>query len=378
MHTKFAPGNGKEPICRARSIRYQASMTVPPLGIIEGYFGAPWSWADRTVVMQALAPRGYSFYIYAPKADACLRRRWREPHADADWQSLQTFAAACRSAGVAFGVGLSPFELHLDWNASGRAALGARIDALSALRPDILAILFDDMRGDVPGLARVQADIAHHAAARGTSLVICPSYYSDDPVLDRAFGARPLHYLDDLGSMLDPAIDVFWTGEEVCSREFTPGHLSRVAAALRRKPILWDNYPVNDGPRMSRFLHLRGFTGRGGISGHVAGHAINPALQPFLTIAPALTLAASYAEGDTYCFGEAFLAAARACYGADLAAALEADLLTLCDAGLDRIAPERAASLSAKYSGFSHPAAAEVVRFLDGGYAITGEMVQTQ
>src|SRR5690606_227198 len=113
--------------------------------------------------------------------------------------------------------------------------------------------------------------------------------------------------------------------------------LDRVASDLRRKPVLWDNYPVNDGPRMSRFLHLRGFTGRGGIAGSIAGHAINPALQPQLTLAPAMTLAMSYAQGDAYRYTAAFLEAARQCYGTELAAALEADLLTLNDSGLDRI-----------------------------------------
>lgn len=360
-------------------MRYQRAMTTTPLGIIEGYFGTPWSWGDRTTVMRRLAPHGFSFFIYAPKADAFLRRRWQEAHPPEDIRALTDFSRACRETGVAFGIGLSPFELHIYWNRAGRAALDDKLSMLGGIGLDTLAILFDDMRGDVPRLARTQADIVHHAAGKtGARLVMCPSYYSDDPVLDRAFGQRPLHYLDDLGSMLDPAIDVFWTGEEVVARELTPGHLARVSASLRRKPLLWDNYPVNDGPRMSRFLHLRAFTGRGGIGGHVAGHAINPALQPHLTIAPALTLAMSYAEGPDYCYGAAFADAARQCYGSELAGALEADLLTLNDAALDRVAPERRAVLAAKYRAFAHPAAAEVVTFLEGGYAMTSAEVQTQ
>ena len=282
---------------------------------------------------------------------------------------LAGFADACRNAGVEFGIGLSPFELHLDWNAAGRAALDAKLDALAPLRPDLLALLFDDMKGNVARLAAIQADITHHVAAKtDASLVMCPSYYSDDPVLDRVFGQRPLNYLEELGARLDPAIAMFWTGEEVCAREISPGHLDRVADAMRRKPTLWDNYPVNDGPRMSRFLHLRAFTGRGGIGNHIAAHAINPALQAHLSIAPAITLAMSYAEGSDYRYGTAFVAAARACYGADVARALEADLLTLNDAGLERIAPDRCLTLSDKYRALDHPAAAEVIRFLAGGY----------
>ena len=78
----------------------------------------------------------------------------------------------------------------------------------------------------------------------------------------RVFGRRPDHYLEELGTRLDPSIDVFWTGEEVCARALGVGHLARVAGQLGRKPVLWDNYPVNDGKRMSQFLHLRAFTGR--------------------------------------------------------------------------------------------------------------------
>lgn len=329
--------------------------------------------------MRTLKPAGFGTFIHAPKADPFLRRRWRERHPADMAAALRTFSAACGASGVDFGIGLSPYELHLDWSAEARDALTEKLRRLGDFMPRIVAILFDDMRGDIAGLARKQADIVHHAASvTDARIIMCPSYYSDDPVLDRAFGQRPLHYLDDLGAMLDPAVDVFWTGEEVCAREYSPGHLDMVATALRRKPYLWDNYPVNDGPRMSRFLHLRAFTGRGGIADRIAGHAINPALQPYLTLAPALTLAASYAQGETYCYGAAFVAAARQCYGGELASALETDLLTLNDAALDRISPERRAALCAKYRAFNHPAAAEVVRFLEGGYKMTSEEVQTQ
>ena len=47
------------------------------LGLIEGYYGAPWSWQARETTIAALKPHGYGFYIYAPKADAFLRKRWR-------------------------------------------------------------------------------------------------------------------------------------------------------------------------------------------------------------------------------------------------------------------------------------------------------------
>ena len=86
------------------------------LGLIEGYYGKPWSWEARKANAEFLKPHGYDHYIYAPKADEFLRKRWREDHPAAEADALARFAAQCRAAGVRFGVGLSPYELYRDFN----------------------------------------------------------------------------------------------------------------------------------------------------------------------------------------------------------------------------------------------------------------------
>lgn len=354
---------------------------APELGIIEGFYGPRWSWAERAKVVEALAPQGYGFYLYAPKADAFLRRRWNEAHPAAEMGALTAFAALCREHGMRFGVGLSPFEIFNRFDESARSALADKLCALDAIGIDELALLFDDMRSETPQLAARQVDIVAWVAARtkAARISMCPTYYSADPVLDRVFGARPAEYLETLGAALDPAVNVFWTGEEVCSREITPGHLTRVADVLRRKPLLWDNYPVNDGERMSCHLHLRAFTGRHeGNACWLAGHAINPALQPTLSLIPALTLAERYRLGADYAYGEAFFRAARAVLGDELARCVRDDLLSLQDTGLQRLSEPRRTALRERYAGFAHPGAQEIVRWLDGAYQVTDEMVETQ
>ena len=353
---------------------------TPELGLIEGFFGRPWSWAERHDAVRFLAPHGYRFYLYAPKADPWLRRRWQEPYPESELADLAAFAGACRSAGVRFGVGLSPFELHLHPGSGWQAAMAAKLAELDSAGVQDLAILFDDMRGDVPDLAERQAAIVHFAAERSaaTRLLCCPSYYSDDPVLDSAFGERPAFYLEEFGRLLDPAIAIMWTGEEVVSREFSPGHLARVAGQLGRKPFLWDNYPVNDGSRMSRHLHLRAFVGRpAAIGEHVAAHGINLASQPVLSRIPALTLAESYKLGQAYEYGAAFDRAARIVLGDALAERVGRDLLALQDRGLDRLGDRRAV-LRERYAAFDHAAAREIVAWLDGQWEVTDEEVQTQ
>jgi hypothetical protein len=128
---------------------------------------------------------------------------------------------------------------------------------------------------------------------------------------------------------------------------------------------------------MSRHLHLRAFTGRGGISDRIAAHGINLASQPVLSRIPALTLEESYARGSEYEYGAAFDRAARLVAGEPLAKRLRHDLLAMQDRGLDRLG-ERTEALRAIYADFDHPAAREIVGWLDEEWAVTGEQVQTQ
>ena len=170
-----------------------------------------------------------------------------------------------------------------------------------------------------------------------------------------------------------------WTGEEVCAREFSPGHLARVAEQMRRKPFLWDNYPVNDGPRMSPHLHLRAFTGRpAAIGAEIAAHGINTASQAVLSRIPALTLVESYREGADYQYLAAFRRAAHDVLGPELADGVERTLLLLEDAGLGGITPEQHQRLRARFAAFDHPAAREIVAWLDGHFAIGADELQTQ
>ncbi len=354
---------------------------MPELGIIEGYFGRSWDWRARAEVIARLAPAGYRFFHYAPKADGLLRKQWQEPFGADGLAPLAHFAGQCRDAGMRFGVGLTPFGVQFGFGPDERIALKAKLAQLDSAAIDDCAILFDDMEGSIPDLAARQAEVMafvldHSRAAR---FFLCPSYYSEDPVLDRVFGQRPDNYLADLGRLIDPAVAIYWTGEEVCSRHISSAHLADVAHLLNRKPALWDNYPVNDGPRMSQYLHLRAFTGRSAATGEMLSHhAINPMSQPLLGCIPALTLAMLYARGEEYRYGAAFMEAAVAAVGEQIAAMLQIDLLTLNDGGLDRLSDERKAKLAARYATIDHPAAREIVDWLSGGYAITGEMLQTQ
>lgn len=354
---------------------------TPELGIIEGFYGRQWSWDARVATATFLGGRGYALYLYAPKGDTYLRRSWQEPHPPEAAKQLAALAAHCAHAGMRFGIGLSPYEIYRDFSARAKASLADKLAFIADVGARDLAILLDDMKGDEPDLADRQIEIMQWVREHSSfeRLFFCPTYYSDDPVLDRIFGARPPDYLARLGEGLDPSIQVFWTGEEIASPEISPGHLQRVCEVLRRRPYLWDNYPVNDTARMSRFLNVRGFTGRPAANARlIAGHAINPALQPVLSLVPALTLVDSYRLGDDYQYGEAFRRAAGVVLGPALATTLWEDLLTVQNVGLERLTDAEVSRLRERYAAFDHDGAREVLDWLAGEYQTPADVAETQ
>jgi hyaluronoglucosaminidase len=340
-------------------------------GVIEGFFGRTWSWPTRQAYAAFLKAQGYQFYLYAPKADTYLRRQWHQPWPTEIFAELAQLGQVYQQAGVQWGIGLTPFEIHFDYHADTIAQLDAKIQEINRLNPDILAILFDDMRGDCYEMAKIQVEVTHRVRQRSTAktLIICPTYYADTPLLDKIFGQRPPDYLENLGRWLDPAVQVFWTGPEVCSSHYPIQHLQEVSQRLGRKPFIWDNYPVNDSARMSPFLHLRAFTGRPPqMADWTAGQAVNPMNQAYLSQIPLLTLALCYQQQQTYDPDAAFLEAATNLCGKGFATLLQADLAAFQDQGLNQITAEHKQDLIARYQGFETPYAEELIAWLRGEY----------
>ncbi len=346
-------------------------------GLIEGFYGEPWSFEARAGYATFLKESGFDFYVYAPKADTHLRRAWRQDWPAAQWRALEKLRAGYRERGVAFGMGLTPYGTQTEYGSGARSDLRRKLARIGELEPDLLAVLFDDVPGIVGDLAERQVAVAHDArdASRARSFLFCPTYYSDDSVLESALGPMPGRYLEELGQRLDPEIEIFWTGPRICSREYSEAHLSDVAGRLGRKPFLWDNYPVNDGPRMCRYLHLRAVAGRPpGLRDWTRGLAANPMNQPELSKIPLRTLRESLATGRGYDPAAAFRKAARAVCGPALAEALEEDLAALHDQGLGALDAAGRAALRARYAGFEEPVAREVVAWLDGRFEPSAEV----
>jgi hyaluronoglucosaminidase len=354
-------------------------------GIIEGFYGRPWGFAKRKALLPFYKAFQYQFYIYAPKADVFLRERWQEPMPEPLSRQLADFGKLLRAENISWGIGLTPFNVHQNFDQKAKDQLKQKIERLQKLEINWLALLFDDMKGDFPDLAKTQIEICHFVKANFSfdKLLMCPSYYSFDPILEKVFGIMPENYLQDLGEGLDGDIEIFWTGEKVCSRNYSEAHLQNVAALLKRKPFIWDNYPVNDGARMSPFLHLDAVEGREHChANYVAGLAVNPMNEAFLSQIPLATLADCLASPQQYQSPQSFRKYAQQFMGR-AAPNLINDAVLFQKHGLHALSEEKRQALQQQYSelGDSHNQACiqELLEYLQGFYlSDVSDVVPTQ
>jgi len=66
------------------------NKSSPYLGLIEGFFGRTWSFAERQDYASFLKRQGYHFYIYAPKNNPYLRKSWQQECPTETVTQLQT------------------------------------------------------------------------------------------------------------------------------------------------------------------------------------------------------------------------------------------------------------------------------------------------
>ena len=185
-------------------------------GVIEGFYGTPWSDEQRLDMIDFLAAHRFNTFLYAPKDDPFLRDRWREPHA------ADAAAAAARD-----GRPLPRRRRHGD----GRRLAGAVDAVLERRRPrscstprcsgsstpasitspcssttslNTFSTLPTSTRTDRWRRRTPTSPTMSPTCSRTRScpLVVCPTVYR---------GAGDEEYVVTLGSLLDGRIDLFWT-----------------------------------------------------------------------------------------------------------------------------------------------------------------------
>lgn len=237
-----------------------AQARAPRLGVLECYYGPPWSTADRGHVLRTAACLGYTDYMVGLKDDRFHRDAWREPYPPHQLGQHAALVDEGLRHGIDLGFALSPgLDVRYD-DPADTAAVVAKFRAWQGLGARVFGLFFDDIPegGDPARFAQMQADVAAAVTAElGTSsgrarLIFCPTEY---------WGTASTPYWAVLASALPPEVEVFWTGPEIVSARIGRHDLDAITAVLGRAPAVWDNYPVNDAA-MTLELHLAPLAGR--------------------------------------------------------------------------------------------------------------------
>ena len=282
-----------------------ASETFQRRGVVEGFFGPVWSMAQRKALFEFGAARGMNTYLYAPKDDPYHRKLWRRAYPPEQWRQLVGLIRLAQNKKINFVYGFHPGEdLCFSANEPIRILLKkARRFYDCGVR--LFAVLFDDIPSRLTrerdqrifknSLARAEAtwlaEIKARQPASWTDVEwwICPSYYSEDKLLERVFGKFEPDFLETLAEYLPAEVACFWTGPRVVSKAITVTHMRRIAKRVKRPVILWDNYPVND-LSMADELHIGPLQGRDPrLPEIVYGYLNNPLLQEELGFLPLAT-----------------------------------------------------------------------------------------
>jgi hyaluronoglucosaminidase len=274
-------------------------------GIVEGFFGPPWSMAHRKAIFEFGVRRGMNTYLYAPKDDPYHRERWTEPYPEREWKELLRLIRSARDRGIDFVYGFHPGKgLCFSAEEPVRRLL-AKAGRFYDAGVRSFAILFDDIpaRLDQPqdrkafgsSLARAEGawlgkvTALQPAAWNNVEWWICPSYYTEDPLLARIFGPFEPLFLETLVEHLPRSVACFWTGPKVVCKKIGLAHARKIARLLKHRLILWDNYPVND-LSMKKEMHLSPLSGRDPrLPEEVYGYLNNPLLQESLSFIPLAT-----------------------------------------------------------------------------------------
>ncbi len=290
-------------------------------GVIEGFYGPPWSESERHEVLDWMRQWGLNTYFYGPKDDLHHRIFWRTPYSDADAAVIGGLIHECQQQGVRFVYALGP-GLDVRYNdAADREALRLRFTQLRELGCQDFCLLFDDIPDRMhPGeierwgsLASAQCALTNEMSAwlrarqPRSRFLFCPTPYCGRM---EAAGLGGEGYLETVGRELSQDVDVFWTGPEIISSEITVGHIDGLAAKLRRKPVIWDNLHANDYD--GRRFYCGPYSGRSAeLKGRVKGILTNPNTEMPLDFMALRTLAAFVHAPGPWDARAAYLAALK-------------------------------------------------------------------
>ena len=244
--------------------------SVTERGVIEGFYGNPWSHADRLRQFDFYGKNKLNIYVYGPKDDPFHRSHWRQPYPEKEAAQLKELVDAAHKNKVKFVWAIHP-ACDIKWGMEDYNNIVNKLNLMYEIGVRTFAVFFDDVSGE-GARADMQTDVMNYLTdefVRKHSdvepLIMCPSQYNKN--------WSGGDYLSTLSKMY-PEIRVMWTGNSVVDM-IGENDMQWINDQIKRKAFIWLNYPVNDYCQ-SRLLMGKTYGNDLNINDMVSGFCSNP------------------------------------------------------------------------------------------------------
>ena len=268
----------------------------PIRGVVEGFYGQPWSHSQRMRAIEHLGDFNMNTYFIAPKDDPLQRFNWRSPFSDEFIAQTKELTEHGKDHAINFAACVSPGLSVRYSDDNDVAAVVHRFKQLLEIGVNHFGLLWDDISWELshpedieryPTTALAQADFTNKiwdaivAINPHVQLTLCPMQYS---------GRGTEAYLVDLGRELKPRINIMWTGRNIISEYLDISDAVIFERSALRPALYWDNFPVNDGS-LQASLFIGPLRNREkGLHRYSSGLLSNPMVQFEASILPLATI----------------------------------------------------------------------------------------
>lgn len=214
-------------------------------GVVEGFYGTPWSHEARLRQLQFYGENKMNTYIYGPKDDPYHSApNWRLPYPEKEAKQLAELVQSAHENEVDFVWAIHPGQ-DIQWNDTDRNLLIAKFEKMYELGVRSFAVFFDDISGEGTNPDR-QAELLNYlddhfvkVKKDVTPLIMCPTEYN------KSWSNPAKGYLTTLGQKLNKSVQIMWTGDRVVSDISSEG-IAWINERIQRPAYIWWNFPVSD------------------------------------------------------------------------------------------------------------------------------------
>ncbi len=233
------------------SVTIKDFPSVAERGIIEGFYGNPYSHEDRQSLFRFFGENKMNVYIYGPKDDPyhSFGNKWRDPYPPVQAARMKELIDVAHENKVNFVWAVHPGN-NINWTDTDGdgiiddfVAAKNKFQKMYDLGVRAFAVFFDDI-GGIGTDPRNQAKMMNYLTEEFVnkkddvaSLILCPTQYN------QAYAGGD--YLDVLGNEMDQSVRIMWTGKSVV-RMIDVETMNWINNKIKRKAYIWLNYPVTD------------------------------------------------------------------------------------------------------------------------------------